>query len=117
MAGLTCKWPCNDTPDLVRTTKNLARLLAHSVQLGKRDHTLVSGNLENAIGRGIHDRETGSHMLRAKFLNDFRAGCSFVAETLASDRLFESNEHFGREPVRVCRKRLRQDDAGHLPMS
>ena len=58
---------------LGRATQNVARRLADLVLFPQRDHFFVGGHLEDAVGRGVHNRRARPHVFRAQFLNDFRA--------------------------------------------
>ncbi len=49
---------------------DLERDLAHAVQLVDRDHVFVSRHLEDAVGRRVHDRPAGAHVLGPEAIDD-----------------------------------------------
>ena len=101
----------------VRSAQNLARRLAHLVEFPERDHFLVRGDLEDAVGRGVDDGRAGAHVLDAEFLDDLGAGGGLVAQRTAADAAFEFAHHVRREAVRIERERLGEMNADHFPMA
>ena len=116
-AGRAGERPRDHAAHLVRSAQNLARGLAHLVQFPERDHFLMRGDLEDAVGRRVDDRRAGAHVLLAQFLDDLGAGGGLVAERPAADAAFELAHHLGREAVRVQRERLGEVNADHFPMA
>ena len=112
----TREGPRNDAADAMRPIQQFSRNLAHPVQLGDGNHIFVRGDLKNAVARGVDDGLAGAHMLVAQFLDDFGAGSRLVAESLASDLLFEFSDELRRETLADKPERPGQPDAGHLPM-
>ena len=72
--------------------------------------------MKDAVARGVHDGETRSNVLLAKFFDDLGSRGGLVADGLAADGAFERLDDFGREAVSVDRKCLRQPNPGHLPV-
>ena len=116
-AGLADEGPRDHASDFVRPAQNLARGLAHLVQLEQRNHFFMRGDLKDAVGRGVDDRRAGPHVLLAELLDDFGAGGGEIAERAAADAALEFVHDLAREAVREKRERLVEMDAGHLPMT
>ena len=81
-AGRADERPRDHAPHFVRPAQDLARDLADAVQLGKRDHLFVRGDLEDAVGRGVDDGRARAHVLFAQFLDDLGARGRHVAQRL-----------------------------------
>ena len=116
-AGRAGEGPRDHAAHFVRSAQDLARGLAHLVELPERDDFFVRGDLEDAVGGGVDDRRAGAHVLVAEFLDDLGAGGGLVAERAAAGAAFEFAHDVGREAVRVERKRLGEMDADHLPVA
>ena len=72
--------PGNDAADAIRPVQHFSGDFAHAVKLGDRDHVFVGGDLEDAVARGVDDREAGAHVLLAQLLENFRAAGRLIAE-------------------------------------
>src|SRR5450759_4076463 len=101
----------------VGAAQDAARYLAPAVQLGYGHNVLVTGDLEDGIGRRVHDRPAARHMLVAELVDDAGARGREVAEHPAADGPCERLHHVRRKAVRVRRKRAFEDDAHHLPVA
>jgi len=83
------KGPRNHAPDFVWTIEHLARDFAHAVEIRNRDHIFMRRNLKDAVTGRVYDRKSGSDVLFAQLLDDFRAGGRFIADRFAPDGAFE----------------------------
>ena len=75
--------------------------LAVLIQLSHRHNLLMSGHLEHAVGRGIHNQRAGAHMLLAVVLEHLGAGVGGVADHLAAGTLFKLLDDFRRKAVGI----------------
>src|SRR5436309_11524729 len=117
MARRADEWSCDNATHGVIAGEHVPGKLADMVELIERDDILVSGDLEDAIRRGVEDGATGAHVLIAQFFDDFGAGRWLVAQHFAPDELLKLRYNVGREAMRVGRKRFAQHDAGHFPVA
>ena len=78
--GVADERPGNHAAHFERPAQNLACGFADLVLLPYRDHFLMRGDLEDAVGRGVNNRRTGAHVLRAEFRDDLGAGRRLVAD-------------------------------------
>ena len=108
--------PGNHAAHFVRPVEHFPCDFAHAIQFGDGDHVFVRRDLEDAVARRVHDRETRSNVFLAQFLDNFGSGGGLVADRLAADGAFELFDQFARKTMLVNGKRLRQPDAGHLPV-
>ena len=116
-AGLPLERPRNHPPHLMRRRQQVARGLAHAVELFHRNNLFVRGNLEDAVGGGVHNRRAGLHVLRAQLFDDLRPARRFVAQRLAAHRPLELFHHLGRKTVGIGRKGFLHVQARHLPVA
>lgn len=94
-----------------------ARDAADVIQLGHGHDVLVRGDLEHAVGGGVHDQLAGDIVLVAQLLNDLRAGRGTVANHAQTGFLFKLPDQLLREAVRIGRKGLLQRQPGDFPVS
>ncbi len=97
--------PRDDAPDAQPACHELERDVANAVLLVDRDDLLVSRNLEDAVGRRVHDRRARAHVLRPQLIDDHRAGRDDVADRRAADPALELAHDIGAEAVRKRGKR------------
>ena len=72
--------PRDHAADLVVAIEQVTGDLTHFVKTVDRDHFLVSGDLENRVGRGIDDRLTGPDVFLTELFNDLGPACRHVPE-------------------------------------
>src|SRR3954471_11785061 len=87
------------------------------IQFFQRDDILVGGDLKNAIGGGIKNGFSGTHMFRAEFLDNLCAGRGFVANYLTTDSLLEFVHESSGKAMWIGWQGFLQDNAGHLPVT
>ena len=93
------------------------RNLARPVQFRHRHDLFVRRDLEDAVGRRVHDQRAGPHVLGSEFVDDRCPGGRDVAQDAASRQPGELREHVRREAAREHRERTIEDDTHHLPVA
>ena len=111
------KRPGDHPPHRVLAREDLAGFLADLVKFRDRDHIFMGRNLENAVSRGVDDRLAGAQVLLAQLLKDHGAGGRVIPQGAAADLFLKFIHDLGRKPVRISRRRFRQVNAHHLPMT
>src|SRR5512144_1420305 len=71
------EWASYDSPDAILAIEEFSRNRAYAIQLFERNHVLMRRNLENRIGRSVHNRFPGAQVLLTQFLDDLRTGGGF----------------------------------------
>ena len=97
--------------------QHIPRDPAEFVQLLRREKLFMAGDLEHAVRAGIDDRGLVTHMLLAKFIQDYRAGFGTVSDDLVADGLLKRFNKGSRETVREGGKSFLHPDAGNLPVA
>ena len=77
----------------------------------------MRGNLEYRIGGRVDNRRAGAHVFFAELVEDHRARRRLVAERLSPNAFLVLFDHVRRKSVRVCAKRIGNDESHHFPMS
>ena len=97
-----CAWRADERPrdhasDPEAEPDHLERNLAPAIQLRDRHDVFVRGDLEHAVGRRVHDRLAGPHVLVAELLDDGRAARGLVGRGAAADSPLELVDDLARE--------------------
>ncbi len=97
------KRSCDNAPHRSCThTHLITGLPADPVELLEGNDLFVCCNLEDRVGRGVHDGLPRPHMLCPEFLNDGRSGGRLVAKKpCASGDREEPVHQLRREPLRI----------------
>ncbi len=109
--------PSDDPVDLEGRHEHRPGPLAPVVEGAERHDLLVSGDLEDRVGRGVEDRAPGPHVLGAEPVDDLGARGRDVAEWFATGDRGERLDQLARKTVRKRRKGHLRSDTGHLPMT
>src|SRR5581483_2037381 len=107
----------NDAADGVLAREDLARVAAGLVELFERHGLLVRRDLEDGVGRGVHDPLARLLMLLAELEDDVRPRRRLVPDHAAPGLVHERVDDVVREAVRIRRERLSGDDAHQLPVA
>ena len=113
---LAFKGSRDDPPDGVLAFENRPGFFAKLVELLKRNHVLVGGNLENAVRRGIDYGFSGGDVLPSVVHNELRAAVRLVAENIEPRCFGEGVDYLLREAVRIGRKRSFRHEPRQLPV-
>ena len=105
--------PANTVPAL----QDLPGCAAICVQLLRRNHILMGGDLKHRIRRGIHDQVSGTDMLIAVLLNNRCPGPGGICQHAPAGCLTERLQHFLRETIGIGRQRIRRNQTGDLPVA
>ena len=96
----------------------LAGDLADLIKTIDGNDLLVGRDLKNGIGRRVDDRLAGPDVLFAELLDDLGAARGMIAENAGHRRLRNKFiDNAWRKTVWKGRKRLLQNDPGHLPVA
>ena len=109
--------PGDDAANTVRAIEQLPSDLAHTIQLGDRDHILVRGDLKYAVAGGINDGIAGASVLVAEFLENLSSGCRFIAKSSAANLTLEFCNYIWRKTVGINGESLVEPDSGHFPVA
>src|SRR5687768_15059515 len=107
----------DDSRRVVWRNEHRASGLAAAVQFLERNHRLVGGDLEDRIGRRVHDPRARPHMLRAEPVEDLRAAACNVADDRAPRSARELVDHVLRKPVGIGRERSLEVNARDFPVA
>ena len=97
--------------------QDLARCATRVIELLERDRLLVRGDLEDRVGRGVHDPLSRLLVLLAVLLDHLGSRRRLVAEHPAPRPVHKRIDHLVREAVRIRREGHCGDDPHQLPMS
>ena len=87
------------------------------IQLLRRDHVLVGGDLEDGIGGGIDDQIPGGHMFVAEDVDDLGAGPGGVGQHAPAGFFPEGREDLFREALGIEGEGLRRDEPRQFPVA
>ena len=116
-AGRPDKRPRDHAADSQAVHDDAIGRLAHPVQLGHGHDVFMRGNLEDAVGGGVHDGPARGDMRVAEPLDDLGARRDLVAQGLPANLALEPLDHVWRKAVGKRRERPVEHDAGDLPVA
>ena len=97
VARLTHERPGDHAPDRVLAGEDLSGDPAGLVELLERNRLLVRGDLEDRVGRRVHDPLAGLLVLLAELLDDLGPGRGLVAEDAPPGAVRELLDQLERE--------------------
>src|SRR5215210_1799128 len=103
--------------DLTLADKHLVGLFGSLIQFIERDYAGMRGDLENGVGRGVEDPGSRLLLLGAQLLYDLCPRGRSVPKDPAPRLVLEAAQYFVGEAFRICRERVFEHEAHHLPMS
>ena len=107
----TLERACDNPADSVISGEYLPRHSAILIQFLWWNYRLVSGYLEHAVRRSIHDKIAGAKMFLTVISDHLGSAVWLVAEHSPAGRSLELLNHLVRETIRKRRERLFRNDA------